>query len=177
MFSFPSFKAWRNSLLLFISVYGFGTVVFIFAFWLFFLTFCILSPWYTTPFLFFLGFGLLMLIAASIWYLLVNFLYSLLLRLLWDKPPLWFRSPQSLKQNLIHLGVAIAATFPIAVIHIINLLFVANLEVLTKIDYRSIYAPDLMLKLSWLWIVTAAYVYQWKHQLTNKRNQRLRNRK
>ena len=172
MFGFPTFRAWRNSLLLFIPAYGAGTVVFLFAFWLFFLTFCILLPWYDIAFLFFLGMGLIALVVASIWYLLVNFLYSLLLHLLWDKPPSWLKSPKSLKQNLAHLGIAIAATFPIAAIYIIHLLWVANLEVLTKIDYKSIYAPDLMLKLSWLWIIAAAYVYQWKYQLTNKRTQK-----
>ena len=52
MFRFPNFKAWRNALLLFIPTYGAATVVFLFAFWLFFLTFCILLPWYDTPFLF-----------------------------------------------------------------------------------------------------------------------------
>ena len=176
MFGFPTFRSWRNALPLFIPAYGAGTVVFLFAFWLFFLVFCVLLPWYEPPLLFFLGMGLLFLLAASIWYLLVVFLYSLLLRLLWDKPPSWLRSPQSFKQNLVHLGVAVAATFPIAAIYIIHLLGSANLEVLTKIDYKSIYAPDLMLKLSWLWIIAAAYVYHWKYQLTNKRNQKLKNR-
>ena len=172
MFGFPSFRAWRNALLLFIPAYGAATVVFLFAFWLFFLTFCILLPWYDTAFLFFLGTGLIALVVGSIWYLLVNLLYSLLLRLLWDKPPSWLRSPQSLKQNLAHLGVAIAATFPIAAIYIIQLLWRSHLEVLTKIDYKAIYAPDLMLKLSWLWLMAAAYIYQWKYLLSNRRNQK-----
>lgn len=176
MFGFPTFRAWRNALLLFIPAYGAGTVVFLFAFWLFFLTFCVLLPWYDTAFLFFLGFALLMLLAASIWYLLVNFLYSLLLRLLWDKPPSRLRSPQSFKQNLAHLGVAIAATFPIAAIYVIHLLWIggfeASIDSFTEpnIKYiKPIYAPDLMLKLSWLWLIAAAYIYQWKYQLTNKK--------
>lgn len=172
MFSFPSFKAWRNALCLFIPAYGAGAVVFLFAFWLFFLVFCILLPWYETALLFFLGMGLLFLFTASVWYLLVNFLYSLFLRLLWDKPPSWLLSPQSLKQNLAHLGVAIAATFPIAATYIIHLLWISNLEALTKIDYKSIYAPDLMLKLSWLWIIAATYVYNWNFLLSNKQKRK-----
>ena len=172
MYSFPSFKAWRNALLLFIPAYGVGTVVFLFAFWLFFLVFCILLPWYEPALLFFLGFALLMLLVASIWYLSVNFLYSLLLRLLWDKPPSWLLLPQSFKQNLAHLGVAIAATFPIAAIYVIHILWISNLEALTEIDYKAIYAPDLMLKLSWLWIIAAAYVYNWKYLLSNKQKRK-----
>ena len=172
MFGFPTFKAWRNALLLFIPVYGGATIVFIFAFWLFFLTFCILLPWYATPFLFFLGIALICLVVASIWYLLINFLYSLLLRFLWDNPPKWLRSPHSLKLNLTHLGVAVTATFPIAAIYIIHLLWIGHIEELTKIDYKAIYAPDLMLKLSWLWLIAAAYIYQWKSLLSHKRNQK-----
>lgn len=120
-----------------IPAYGAATVVFLFGFWLFFLTFCILLPWYDTAFLFFLGMGSIMLLVGAVWYLGVNFLYSRFLHLLWDKPPSWLLSPQSLKQNLAHLGVAIAATFPIAAVYIIHLLWVANLEVLTRIDYSS----------------------------------------
>ena len=41
---------------------------------------------------------------------------------------------------------------------------------LTKIDDRTIYAPDLMLKLSWLWLIAAAFVYHWKYLLGNKEN-------
>ena len=172
MFSLPSFKAWRNALLLFIPAYGAGTVVFLFGFWLFFLTFCILLPWYEPALLFFLGMAFIALVVGSIWYLLANFLYSLLLRLLWYKPPSWLLSPQSFKQNLAHLGVAIAAAFPVAAIYVIHILWISNLEALTKIDYKAIYAPDLMLKLSWLWIIAAAYVYHWKYLLSNKQNRK-----
>jgi hypothetical protein len=70
------------------------------------------------------------LMVASIWYLLINFLYSLLLRLLWDKPPSWLKSPQSLKQNLIHLGIALAANFPIATVYVIHLLWIGGFEAL-----------------------------------------------
>jgi hypothetical protein len=66
--------------------------------------------------------------------------------------------------------VAIAATFPVAAIYVIHLHWIGQTEALTKIDYKAIYAPDLMLKLSWLWIIAAAYVYQWKYLLSNKRN-------
>ena len=170
MFGFPTFRAWRNALLLFIPAYGAGTVVFLFAFWLFFLTFCVLLPHYDTAFLFFLGMGLLFLFIGLIWYLLVNFLYFLLLRFLWDKPPLFLRPPRSLKQNLINLAIAIAATFPLAAIYVIHLLWMTNIEVLTKIDYKSTYVPDFMLKLSWLWLIAAAYIYQWKYLLINKKN-------
>lgn len=169
MFGFPTFKAWRNALLLFISVYGAATVVFIFAFWLFFITFCILLPWYATPLLFFLGIASISLVVASIWYLLINFLYSLLLRFLWDNPPTWLRSPHSLKQNLAHLGVAIAATFPIATIYVIHLLWIGHIEALAKVDYKTIYAPDLILKFSWLWLIVAAYIYQWKYLIENRK--------
>lgn len=172
MFGIPSFKAWRNALLLFIPAYGAATVVFLFAFWLFLLTFCILLPWYDTALLFFLGVALIALVVGSIWYLLVNFLYSLVLRLLWDKPPSRLKSPQSFKQNLAHLGVAIAATFPIAAIYVIHLLWLGQVEALTRVDYKSIYAPDLMLKLSWLWIIAAAYVYQWKYLIDKRKNKK-----
>ena len=170
MFSLPSFKAWRNALLLFIPTYGAATIVLIFAFWLFFLTFCILLPWYDTAFLFFLGMALIFLAVSLIWYLLVNFLYSLLLGLLWDKPPSWLRSPRSLKQNLVHFGIAIAATFPMAAIYVIHILWLSSLEGLTQIDYKAIYAPELMLKLSWLWLITAAFVCHWKYLLGSKQN-------
>ncbi|MEM8718670.1 MAG: hypothetical protein AAGE84_05100 [Cyanobacteria bacterium P01_G01_bin.39] len=172
MFDFPTLKAWRNALLLFIPTYGASIVVFIFGFWLFFLIFCILLPWYDTALLFFLGIALIALVVALIGYLLVNFLYSLLLGLLWDNPPKWLRPPQSLTQNLAHLGVAIAATFPIAVIYVVHLLWIGHIEALTTVDYKAIYAPDLMLKLSWLWFITAAYLYHWKYQLSHKRNQK-----
>ena len=170
MFSFPTFKAWKNALILFIPAYGGATVVFIFGFWLFFLTFCLLLPWYDRVLLFFLAIALIWLVIGSIWYLLINFLYSLFLRLLWDKPPSWLRSPQSFKQNLFHLGVAIFAVFPLAAIYIIHLLWIGHIEVLTQIDYKAIYVPDLMLKLSWIWLITAAYAYQWK--LSNKRSEK-----
>jgi len=177
MLSIPSFKAWRNALLLFIPTYGAGIVVFVFGFWLFLLTFCILLPWYELAVLFFLGMALIALLVGSIWYLIVNLLYSLLLHLLWNKPPNWLITPQSLRQNLIHLGIAILATFPIGAIYIIHLLWISNLEVLTEIDYKAIYyAPDFILKLSWLWIIAAAYVYQWKYQLTSKRNHQSKNK-
>ena len=174
MFSFPTFKAWRNALLLFIPAYGAATVVFIFLFWLIFLTFCVLIPWYEPVFLFFLGMALTTLLIGSLWYLLINFLYSRFLRLLWEKPPLWLKSPQSFKQNIAHLGVAIAATFPIAAVYVIYLLWVGGFEALidsyTEPNIKSIPAPDVMLKLSWLWIIAAAYIYQWKYQLTNRKN-------
>ena len=188
MFGLPSFKAWRNALLLMIPAYGAATVVFLFAFWLFFLTaegghpqappmiggermtFCILLPWYDIPFLFFLGMGLIALVIGSVWYLSVNFLYSLFLRLLWDKPPLFLKSSQSLKQNLIHLAIAIAATCPIAAIYVIHLLWIANIEVLTEIDYKSIYVPDFILKLSWLWLIAAAYLYHWKYLFSKRKS-------
>ena len=176
MFSFPSFKAWRNAFVLFIPAYGAATVIFIFAFWLLFLTFCILLPWYGNPFLFFLGMGLIMLFVGSIWYLLINFLYSRFLRLLWDRPPSWLKSPQSPKQNLVHLGVAIAATFPIAVVYVVYLLWIGSFEALiesfTQTDVKSIPAPDVMLKLSWLWLIAAAYIYQWKYLIDNRRSKK-----
>ena len=130
MFGFPNFKAWRNAILLFIPAYAAASVVFIFSFWLFLLTFCILLPWYDPAFLFFLGMALFALFLGAIWYLLVNFLYSLFLRLLWDKPPFWLRTPQSLKQNLFHLGIAIAATFPIAAIYVAHLLWLGQSELI-----------------------------------------------
>ena len=176
MYSFPSFKAWRNALLLFIPAYGAVSVIFFFAFWLIFLTFCVLIPWYDPVFLFFLGMALIALLIGSIWYLLVSFLYSRFLPLLWDKPPSWLKSPQSFKQNLAHLGVAIAATFPIAVVYVVYLLWVGGFEALidsfTEPDIKHIPAPDVMLKLSWLWIIAAAYVYNWKYLLSNKQKRK-----
>ena len=179
MIGFPSFRAWRNALVLFIPAYGACTVVFIFLFWLIFLTFCVLLPWYDPVFLFFLGIALVTLLIGTIWYLSVNFLYSRFLRLLWDKPPSWLKSPQSLKQNLSHLGVAIAAAFPIAAIYVIHLLWIGGFEALIhsftepNIKYiKSIPASDLMLKLSWLWIIAAAYVYQWKYRIDNRKSKK-----
>ena len=45
----------------------------------------------------------------------------------------------------------------------VHLLQISNLEALTEIDHQAIYAPDLLLKLWWLWVIAAAYVYRWKY--------------
>ena len=169
MFSFPTFRAWQSAFLLMIPSYGAATLVFLFGFWLFFFTFCILLPQYDPAFLFFLGTALICLIVGSLWYLLVIFLYTQFLRLLWNKPPKFLNPPQSLKQNLIHLQIAIASTFPIALIYVVYLYFTESIEKLIYIKYDSTFTANFILKLSWLWLIIAAYIYQWKYLIENKK--------
>lgn len=163
MFGFPTFQAWRNALLLFIPAYGAATVIFGFAFWLLLFPFFYLLISEFKPYFFFLGMALIALVIASIWYLLIDLLYLLFLRLLWSSPPQFLMSPPSLKQKLTHLGVTIFAALPLAIVYIIAFIGKYNLEELTKVDYKMICAPDFMLKLSWLWFIAAAYIYNWKY--------------
>ena len=169
MFSFPNFRAWRNALLLFIPAYGAATVVLLFNFWLFLLLFLVsLISGSETNFLFLLIL-LAILVASSIWYLLIDILYLLFLRLFWSNPPKFLMTPSSFKQKLTHLGVAIAATFFLVVAYVISFSLIYQLEELMKVDYKFICAPDFMLKFSWLWLISTAYIYHWKY-LFEKRN-------
>ena len=169
MFGFPTVRAWRNALLLFIPAYGAATVIFGFAFWLLLLPFFYLLILEGKPYFFFLVMALTALVVASIWYLLIDLLYLLSLRLLWSSPPKFLLSPPSLKQKLTHLGVSVAATFPLAVIYVISFTLLYQLEELTKVDYILICAPDFMLKFSWLWLISTAYIYHWKYTLGKRK--------
>lgn len=162
MFSFPTLKAWRNSFLLFIPAYGAATVIFLFAFWLLLFIFFDLLVADGKPHFFFLGMALLVLVVALIWYLLVDILYLLFLQLFWSKPPKFLMSPPLVGQKLSHFGVAIIATFPLAAAYLISFIWKLHIEELMETNFKLICAPDFMLKLSWLWLIAAAYVYRWK---------------
>ena len=171
MFSFPSFKAWRKAIVLFIATYLPALIVPIFIFWQFFIVFMILFFSKEEVSYFFLAITVGILIAIIIGYFLLLILYSLLLKIFWSKPPQWLKPPQSLKKKSINLGIAILATLPVTLLYVIYIIVVESVESLTKTDIKSICPPNIMLKLSWIWLIGAAYLYQWKYAIQPKKYQ------
>lgn len=165
MFGFPCFKAWRKAIILFIPAYFTALILPIFIFWQFLIVSVILflAKEEVSPVFLIAAVG--MIIVTIISYFLLIFLYSLLLELLWSKPPQWLRPPQGFKKQFIHLGVATTATLPIVLIYVIYIIFIESIESLSQTNIKAICPPNVMLKLSSIWLTAAAYLYQWQYFL------------
>jgi len=168
MLDFPSFKAWWKATLLFLPFYGIALVIPIFIFWHFLVISVILTIEQVQAAAFAWAVTAGMLVSTIIGYFLILLIYSLVLKLLWSNPPQWLHPPQSLRKNLFHLSVAIGATLPISAINIFYLISIESVEALTQTNLKPIYLPKLLWKLSWIWLIAAAYLYQWRLRVERK---------
>ena len=162
MLRLPSFKSWLKALRLAIPAYAAALVIPLFIYWQFLFISIVLLIEREEVALFFLGVAAITLMLSTLWYLLLIASYSLFLRILWSRPPQWLQLPQSWTTKFLHLGVAAVATLPIAIAYALNTLVIESVEQLTLTDLKALCPPNFILKLTWIWIIAAAYLYQWK---------------
>ena len=105
---------------------------------------------------------LLMLAAAGFaiagwsWYVLVRILYTLILKLLWSKPPQWLQVSPSKRSTLTNYAVIVFATLPVALIYALKMRF--NLHWLFVRPDADVIG-DVMLGYFWLWWMASASCY------------------
>lgn len=150
---FPSLKSWIKAGLLFLSTYTTVVVINIYLWPLIFLAF--FEPM-------FLQGVTLILILSLVVFVILRGLYALILRIFWSNPPKWIRAAPW-RKTLIHWGICLLATLPLSILMFPHIAALANERAYAFIRsdiYKEIFVRD-MLRSSWAWILTSAYLYQW----------------
>lgn len=173
----PSLKSWTLAIRLAIPAYGLAMVVPAFEVWRFFLLGTLLSFSGIEGLLFFFAISLLSLMLSLLWFLLWAGAYSLLLKLLWSNPPEWLRLPKTLVLVNRDFGVLVTSVLPIAIV------FLAHVGLRTSLLYdlpmtksfRLTY-ETFLLDFSWLWFISAVFLYHSYYQVRAIIKQRKRHR-
>ena len=176
----PYPRAWMMAFKLAIPAYLGAIVILIFEFWRHLVLGCIFTIAFITiddknignrtigsetvlvPFLF----SAFVLFLALIWFLIMAGLYSLFLKLLWSNPPQWLRLPEFKALIIRDFGILVLSLLPIVFFFLYVLFTTTGKQILgdfntPRLTLRSI--NDLfLLRFSWLWFISAAYLYQWK---------------
>jgi hypothetical protein len=161
----PSLRAWMMTIKLAIPAHVGANVVFAFEFWRYSLLGLILAITGNTGndgLTLFLGISTLALLSSLLYFLFLAGIYKLLLKILWSNPPKWIVTP-SLKSLIIRdWGILMISAFPIVMIFMIYILSVTSLkEIFADLRTLKITYDSFLLKFSWLWMISAAYLYQW----------------
>ena len=177
----PYPRAWMMAFKLAIPAYLGATVILIFEFWRSLVFGCIFTIAFITiddknignktignehvlaPFLF----SAFVLFLALIWFLIMAGLYSLFLKLLWSNPPQWLRLPEFKALIIRDFGILVLSLLPIVVCFSLYVLFTTtSKKILGDFDTPRLtlrLINDLfLLRFSWLWFISAAYLYQWR---------------
>lgn len=165
---FPSFRSLVGALKLMIATY-LGGMVFAFAFWFLLINSLILFglTLHTDSFVLALP-GIFFLVAGLIFYVIQLGVWSLFLKILWSKPPQFFRVKWS--RFWIDFSISVVATLPIALVFILKFGYQDSWKVfLTKASIHSEYllgvrqtVPNFLIQFAWLWFICAACLIQWQ---------------
>ena len=161
-------SAISHSLKLFIPAYFLGIVGVGVSFWTSVLlgAFASISSLNPVPLLGFSAVGLIFVVIGLLWYLLWGFLYWLLLKCLWIKPPEWLRLSHSRSESLQNYGIAIVSTLPLAIIFFMQVAFHSGMQTLNEFYVSPKgYALKTMMQLWWLWLLTSFCAYYCKASL------------
>jgi hypothetical protein len=159
---FPSMSSWGHAAKLYVAAYV-GVVVFTSVFWFFLLTVPIAIMARTAeflPFFFTLAIGSLLLGFA--FYQVIRFVYWLFLKMLWSKPPQSI-TPKGFRASLHSFCILTVASLPLAIGCYLPMLVDLYAEMQTTHQPVKPHAltPPIMMWFSWLWLIAAAYLYQW----------------
>ena len=164
----PYPSSWFMAIKLAIPAYIGATVVFGFEFWRYSILggLIIFTDKDGTIVLFIIS--LVALIISLIWFLILTGLYKLFLKLLWSDPPKSLTLPKLRYLVIRDFGILLVSILPVAVIFTIYILYVTGI----KQTFSDVRIPRLsydifLLRFSWLWFISAAYIYQW---YTNKKS-------
>jgi hypothetical protein len=144
-----------------IPAYLGATVIFAFEFWRYSLVGGFLAITGKEGLIFFFA-ATVALLLALIWFLILAGIYTLLLKLLWSKPPRWLILPGLRALVIRDFGVLVLSTLPIIAIFAIYILFFTSLtQTFADLKTPRLTYDLFLLRFSWLWLVSAAYLYQW----------------
>lgn len=156
-----------------IPAYFGATVIFAFEFWRYSLVGSFLAITGNEGSIFFFAVSAVALLLALIWFLILVGIYTLLLKLLWSKPPRWLSPPGFRALIIRDFGVLLLSILPVIAIFAIYILFITSL----KQAFADLRTPRLtydlfLLRFSWLWFISAAYLYQWSMRKTFEHSKR-----
>ncbi|MDJ0737387.1 MAG: hypothetical protein QNJ47_25535 [Nostocaceae cyanobacterium] len=159
----PSLKSWLMAIKLAIPAYVGANVVLAFEFWRYSLVGSLLAATGNDGLILFFVVSVITLLLSLLWFLILVGLYGLLLKLLWSNPPQWLRLPKLKSLIMRDFGILVVSVFPIVVIFAIHGLLVSNIKQ-TFADLRTLRLTYdfFLLRFWWLWIISAAYLYQWR---------------
>jgi hypothetical protein len=158
----PYPRAWMMAVKLAIPAYFGGTVIFAFEFWRYSLVGGLLATTGNEGLILFFTISAIALLVAFMWFLILTGLYMVLLKLLWSKPPRWLILPRFRALVVRDFGVLVLSILPIIAIFAIYILFATGLEqTFTDLKTPKLTYDLFLLRFSWLWLVSAAYLYQW----------------
>ena len=168
----PSLKNWIMAIKLAIPAYLGATVVLGFEFWRYSTLGVILAITGNEGLSLCLGISIIALSLCLLWFLSLAGIYKLLLNILWANPPEWIKLPKLKYLVVRDFAILVISTFPIVILFLIYIFFVANFkEVFADMKTPKLAYDSLLLRFSWLWIICAAYLYQWcnrKVSISNK---------
>lgn len=162
---FPSLSSWIRASKLFVAACT-GVIFFPFLFWFFVLAASIAfgddaAIAEALPQLF-LCFSLTSMIIGFLFYQVIRFLYWAFLKLFWQHPPKAI-TPQGFQASLHSYSILLMASLPTAITLIWFGVFYLPEEPVTAYEtvrYREM-TDFLAVLISWVWLLVAAYLYQW----------------
>jgi hypothetical protein len=157
----PGLRAWGKAIGLAIPAYC-GVLSFAIFSWFF--SYMAILVLFDSPkaSLVFLSLSVGSLAMAFLWYVLLLFCYSFVLRLFWSDPPEWLKPPKRWSDILSNLAILLISSLPISTVLIIQAWIKVGLKAMAMQTYR-IHSPDVIFNLFWLWLISAAYCYQFRH--------------
>ncbi|NJL42041.1 MAG: hypothetical protein HC840_24085 [Leptolyngbyaceae cyanobacterium RM2_2_4] len=165
---FPHHTSWLNALKLAIPSYLGGVVVFTFGFWQYTAASVALAITQNAGSTAILCIAFLCLLGGAVWYLLLTLLFSLLLRLLWSKPPKWLKPSTNWRRILQNFSIATLSALPVLLAFIGHVLATEAVD-FTKTATYQLNIEKVLLNFSWVWFITAAYLYQIEFVIKSQR--------
>jgi hypothetical protein len=158
---FPSMSSWVHAAKLCILAYA-GVVVFTSAFWFFLLSALIaimVGVAEFIPFLALLGVGALL--AGFVFHQVARFIYWLLLRIFWSKPPKAI-APKGFKASLHSFYILTLASLPLAIVCYLPMFIdlYAEMQTTHQMVKSHDLTPAVLMWFWWLWLIAAAYLYE-----------------
>jgi hypothetical protein len=158
----PSLSSWIHAAELCIPAYA-GVLLFPFFFWSAFLLSIVstcLSDVETSIILLISAIAMLLMGFAA--YQLILLVYGLALKIFWTNPPKAI-APPGFKASLHSFGILAWATLPLAAIYCAIIAAEVHVELSTGMEImkRPGFMVHFLMRFFWLWLIAAAYLYQW----------------
>lgn len=163
---FPAPHAWFKAARLLVPAYGGGGVVFAFIVWHWSALVAVAAT--SSSFgdsLQLILFPIGVLLIAFLWYLGLGFLWWMVLKLLIKSPPNWIKPSNQWSNIFLNFSVLIVSTLPIYIIFLMRVgvgILTSSTPQFSTDSVIGISAKQLVMSLSWLWVVLAAYLYHWQ---------------
>ncbi|MBD2163862.1 hypothetical protein H6G04_05520 [Calothrix membranacea FACHB-236] len=158
----PYPRSWMMAIKLAIPAYVGATVAVAFEFWRYSILGGLLAVTGNDGVIFFFLSSAIALLFALIWFLILTKLYKFLLKLLWSNPPQWLCLPKFKTLVMRDFGILVLSILPIVAIFAIYIFFVTSYkQTLANLRTPRLTYDIFLLRYSWLWLISAAYLYQW----------------